>query len=404
MTAAIQRSHLVRTKGQRQESLRPIAFELPESLEAHEPPEARGLARDAVRLMVSRVGVDAIAHARFRAFPDFLARGDVLVVNSSATINAALNAWRLRPGGKFGGRIELHLSSPLPTAGLKPGARWSSRPGGERWVVELRRVTRNGTTPLLDARADEQLVLAAGAGSPRRGWGRLLEPLVTRPEAEGPGRRVRLWAAELVCPGGVMDFAARYGWPIRYAYVSDRWPLSYYQTVFGTEPGSAEMPSAGRPFTHDIVARLERKGVRVVPLVLHTGVASLESDEPPYPERYRVPSATADAVNAARARGGRVVAVGTTVVRGLEIVASVDGRVRAGEGWTDLVVTPERGVYAVDAMLTGLHEPRSSHLAILEALAGRRHIALTYQAALRARYLWHEFGDVHFILADDGGS
>jgi S-adenosylmethionine:tRNA ribosyltransferase-isomerase len=401
MTAAIGGSRLVRTKGPRDESVGPIAFDLPESLEAREPPEARGLTRDAVRLMVSRVGVDAIAHARFRDFPDFVARGDVVVVNTSATINAALDAWRMQPGGTFADRIELHLSSPLP-ARLGVEGRGRSRADGERWVVELRRLTARGTTPLLDAHVGEQLVLAAGATA------RLVEPFVTRGGAEpviGPGARKtggRLWVAELACSGGVMAFAASYGSPIRYAYVRDRWPLAYYQTVFATEPGSAEMPSAGRPFTREIVTRLERKGVRVVPLVLHTGVASLESDEPPYPERYRVPPATADAVKRARAVGGRVVAVGTTVVRALETVASADGRVHAGEGWTDLVVTPERGVYVVDAMLTGLHEPRSSHLAMLEALAGRHHLALAYQAALRARYLWHEFGDLHFILADAG--
>jgi S-adenosylmethionine:tRNA ribosyltransferase-isomerase len=135
--------------------------------------------------------------------------------------------------------------------------------------------------------------------------------------------------------------------------------------------------------------------------VLHTGVASLEDDEPPYPERYRVSAATADLVNQARAVGGRVVAVGTTVVRALETVASPDGRVQAGEGWTELVVTPDRGVFAVDAMLTGLHAPRASHLAMLETLAGRDHLELAYEAALRQRYLWHEFGGLHLIFSSE---
>lgn len=359
----------------RRERTHGLAFELPDSLSAGEPPEARGLARDEVRLMVSRTSTDVIAHTRFREFADFLSAGDVLVVNASATINASLDAWRLRPGGELADRIELHLSSPVP---------------GEigRWVVELRRPAPNGTTPLLDARAGEAIILAAGAVA------RLVEPFGPRSE------RVRLWVAELETPQDVMTFAERHGSPIRYSYVRERWPLASYQTVFATEPGSAEMPSAGRAFTREIVDRLDRKGVRVVPLVLHTGVASLESNEPPYPERYRVPAATADAVNRARRAGGRVVAVGTTVVRALETVASPDGRVRTGEGWTDLVITPERGVYVVDAMVTGFHEPRSSHLAMLEALAGARHVALAYRTALRCRYLWHEFGDVHLIISD----
>jgi S-adenosylmethionine:tRNA ribosyltransferase-isomerase len=341
--------------------------------------------------MVSRVGVDPIVHASFRDFPDFLARGDVLVVNTSATINAALDAWRPPasrapgPGSEFADRIEVHLSSPV-------------READNRWVVELRRITPGGTTPLLDASAGDQLALAAGASAT------LVEPYIGQPTGAATPVRVRLWVAELTVPDGVMAFAAEYGWPIHYSYVRERWPLNYYQTVFAMEPGSAEMPSAGRAFTREIVARLERKGVRIVPLVLHTGVASLESDETPYPERYRVPPSTADAVNAARARGGRVVAVGTTVVRALETVASPDGHVVASEGWTDLVVTPERGVYAVNAILTGLHEPRSSHFAILDALAGRRPVALAYEAALRCRYLWHEFGDLHLILAGSGGS
>jgi S-adenosylmethionine:tRNA ribosyltransferase-isomerase len=362
----------------------PIAFDLPAELSASEPPEARGAGdreaggHDAVRLMVSRVADDSIAHLAFRDLPDVLAPGDLLVVNASATINAALDAWRMRPGRQLADKIALHLSSPLGD--------------GARWVVELRRLTDNGTAPLLDARTGEQLALAAGATAT------LVEPLVTRLTRRPAHREVRLWIAELAVPDGVMAFADRYGRPIRYSYVRVPWPLAYYQTVFATEPGSAEMPSAGRPFTREIVMRLRRKGVRIVPLVLHTGVASLESHELPYPERYHVPAATAAAVNAARAAGGRAIAVGTTVVRALETVASADGRVRSGEGWTDLVVTPERGVLAVDGMLTGLHEPTSSHLSMLEVMAGRRHVTRAYETALSCRYLWHEFGDLHLIL------
>jgi S-adenosylmethionine:tRNA ribosyltransferase-isomerase len=168
--------------------------------------------------------------------------------------------------------------------------------------------------------------------------------------------------------------------------------------VFAAEPGSAEMPSAGRAFTRETVRTLRERGIGIAPLVLHTGVASLEADEAPYPERYRVPAATADAVNRTRAAGGRIIAVGTTVVRALETVAGADGIVTPGEGWTELVVTPERGVRVVDAILTGLHAPRASHLAMLEAIAGRGHLARAYAAALRHRYLWHEFGDLHLIL------
>jgi S-adenosylmethionine:tRNA ribosyltransferase-isomerase len=364
----------------------PLAFELPDALSAHEPPEARGLSRDAVRLMVSRIDDDTITHTRFRNLPDFLDPRDVLVVNASATINAALGAWRVRPGGEFADRIALHLSTPLPPEGPR------AADGRERWVVELRRLTRDGTAPLLDARPGERIALTAGASAT------LVGPFTSETGHDVAPGRVRLWIAGLACRGGVLAFAAEYGAPIRYSYVYDRWPLSYYQTAFAAEPGSAEMPSAGRPFTREILARLERKGVRVAPLVLHTGVASLESNEPPYPERYRVPPSTAAAVNAARERGGRVVAVGTTVVRALETVAAPDGRVGPRAGWTDLVITPERGVYAVDALLTGFHEPEASHLKLLEAFAGRDAIAESYRQAVRASYRWHEFGDVHLIV------
>ncbi len=346
-------------------------FELPPDLAAHEPPEARGIARDAVRLMVSRRSDDTVAHARFHELPDVLAAGDVLVVNTSATINAAFDAIR-RTGSGSDEAIMLHLSTPLSL---------------HRWVVELRREVGDATEPLLDARPGDRIQLPGGA------LATLIAPYIGNDAA-----RVRLWSADMTLPSGVLDYASWYGSPIRYDYVGKSWPLRYYQSVFATEPGSVEMPSAARPFTGELVRRLQHDGVRIVPIVLHTGVASLEADELPYPERYRVPRATADVVNSARASGARIVAIGTTVVRALETVATPDGRVGPGSGWTDLVITPERGLYATDALLTGLHAPNASHLLMLEALAGREHLAIAYTAAIRHRYLWHEFGDSHLIV------
>jgi S-adenosylmethionine:tRNA ribosyltransferase-isomerase len=209
---------------------------------------------------------------------------------------------------------------------------------------------------------------------------------------------VRLWIATLSLPETLHNYLERYGFPIRYSYVRQGWPSSYYQTVYATELGSAEMPSAGRAFTAELLTRLVARGVQIVPLVLHTGVASLESHEPPYEEFYRVPVETAQAINAARAAGKRVVAVGTTVIRALETVTDNTGVTHPGEGWTRLIITPERGIKAVNALLTGLHEPRATHLAMLEALTGRSHLQLTYAEALQQRYLWHEFGDLHLIL------
>jgi S-adenosylmethionine:tRNA ribosyltransferase-isomerase len=208
----------------------------------------------------------------------------------------------------------------------------------------------------------------------------------------------RLWMAALETPEPLNVYLDRHGFPIRYKYVKDRWPSSMYQTVFATEPGSAEMPSAGRPFTTELVTTLVSQGVEIAPLLLHTGVASLEDHEPPYEEYYRVPLETARLVNTARTAGKRIIAVGTTVVRALETVTDAEGMTHPGEGWTRLIITPARGLRAVNGLLTGLHEPRATHLAMLEALAGVAHLEVTYAEALRAGYLWHEFGDLHLIL------
>jgi S-adenosylmethionine:tRNA ribosyltransferase-isomerase len=208
----------------------------------------------------------------------------------------------------------------------------------------------------------------------------------------------RLWIATLSLSERLESYLERYGYPIRYSYVRQRWPNSYYQTVYATEMGSAEMPSAGRAFTPELITSLVARGVQIAPLILHTGVASLEDHEPPYEEFYRVPLETARIVNAARAADKRVVAVGTTAVRALETVSDSAGVAHPGVGWTRLVVTPQRGIRIANAMLTGLHEPRATHLAMLEALAGIDHLQVAYREALREGYLWHEFGDLHLIL------
>jgi S-adenosylmethionine:tRNA ribosyltransferase-isomerase len=196
----------------------------------------------------------------------------------------------------------------------------------------------------------------------------------------------------------VPAYLATYGRPIRYGHVDHDWPLSAYQTVYADEPGSAEMPSAGRAFTPELITALVARGIGVSPIVLHAGVGSLEAGELPAPEPFRVPATTAARVNATRAQGGRVVAVGTTVVRALETAGDAQGVAHPGEGWTELVVTAERGVRVVDGLLTGWHEPAASHLLMLEAVAGRQMLDDAYRAALAGRYLWHEFGDLHLLL------
>jgi len=349
-----------------------VDFKLPPELEASEPPEVRGLSRDAVRLMVSQFCHESILHTAFSSLPEFLRAGDVLVVNTSGTLNAALHAIR-----SDGAPIELHLSTRLP---------------GALWIVELRLPAPDGTAPFLKGKAGEILLL------PGEAQVQLLLPYRAdqrTPQAKGT---VRLWLASFDPSLHMETYLQQYGFPIRYKYVRQEWPSEYYQTVYVTEMGSAEMPSAGRPFTTEIITRLVAQGVQIAPLLLHTGVASLEDHEPPYEEYYRVPAETANLVRAARAEGRRVIAVGTTSARAIESVTDEYGIPHGGEGWTNLVITPQRGLRAVSGLLTGLHEPRSSHLALLAALAGEKHLQKAYDAAVQHRYRWHEFGDMHLIL------
>jgi S-adenosylmethionine:tRNA ribosyltransferase-isomerase len=359
-------------------------FVLPAHLEASEPPEARGFKRDDVKLLVSDVERDSIEHARFRELPQFLSAGDLLVVNTSSTLNAAVPA-----ATDAGDRFELHLSTRLP---------------GDFWTVEVRAPGSIASLPTDRARAGMILGLPAGARAA------ILAPYPCRGGLE---TRSRLWIAAIEFPASTRGSASglrtaaayldRYGAPIRYSYVPRAWPSDMYQTVFASEPGSAEMPSAGRPFTTELVTRLVSRGVEIAPVLLHTGVASLEQHEPPYEEFYRVSSHTAERVNAARNAGRRVIAVGTTVVRALETVTD-DAGTHAGEGWTSLVITAERTLRSVDSLVTGLHEPKATHLAMLErivapaSICGVCHLERAYAEARNAGYLWHEFGDSHLIL------
>ncbi len=339
-----------------------LPFQLPDGLEAHEPPEALGLGRDSVRLLVTDRAREAVEHARFHDLPQFVAPGDLLVVNTSATLAAALPATRAD-----GLELELRLSTP---------ARGAESEG--EWVVELRR----GEAPFEGVAVDDRFELPGGATA------HILAPFA------GP----RLWLARLDLPRPLEAYLAEHGQPIRYGYVPRRWPMSAYQNVYAGEPGSAEMASAGRPFTAELITRLVAGGVLVAPVTLHAGVSSPERHERPYPERYRVPEQTARLVNAVRAWGGRVIAVGTTVVRALETVADPDGTVTAGKGWTELVVTPARGLWAIDGLLSGFHESQSSHLDLLRAAAGEELLRRSYDAALAHGYQWHEFGDSHLVL------
>ncbi|WJV49646.1 S-adenosylmethionine:tRNA ribosyltransferase-isomerase [Streptomyces flavofungini] len=364
-----------------------VAVRVPEGLHAALPVEqrGRGLRRDSVRLLVSRGA--RVSHHGFGELPELLRAGDLLVVNTSPTLAAAVD------GRLVHARVDedaLHARVEDQGGHARVVVHFSTLGEDGRWAVEMRDPDGGGTT-------------RARAGGPA---GSVVElPGGVRLVCEEPvgAGSERLWWARV--PTDVPRLLRRHGRPIRYSYTERDQPLSVYQTVFALPSpdgtGSAEMPSAARPFTARLVARLVSRGVQFAPVRLHTGVASPEAHEPPYPERFEVPEASARLINAARAGGGRVLAVGTTAVRAVESAAGADGVVRAAAGRTDLVVTPERGVRVVDGLLTGLHEPEASHLLMLEAVAGRAAVERGYAEAVRHLYLWHEFGDMHLLLPEE---
>jgi S-adenosylmethionine:tRNA ribosyltransferase-isomerase len=347
---------------------RVLDIEVPADLIADRPVEADGRRRDDVRMLVAHRGTGDLIHARAADLPRFLKAGDVLVVNTSPTLPAAVAA--------ADGSVVVHLSTDL---------------GGGRWVVEVREPCGFGTRP---HPVDHGQAIALAGGAMVR---------LRRPHSPVAGGAARLWEADVVTPVPLTTWLAGVGRPIRYGCATSAWPIDAYQTIFATTPpadpglGSAEMPSAGRPFTPELISALIGIGVVLAPITLHTGVSSLEAHEPPYAERYRVPSSTARLVNQAHASGGRVIAVGTTATRALETDA-VDGAAHPGDGWTDLVITPERGLQVVDGIISGWHEPEASHLLLMEAVAGRPLLEASYEEAVRERYHWHEFGDIHLVL------
>jgi S-adenosylmethionine:tRNA ribosyltransferase-isomerase len=344
-------------------------FPSPGDTTAPAPAEWRGLARDEVRLLVARP--DGVVHTRFRAIGDHFERGDLLVFNDSRTEARALDATLAGRGA-----VVLHLAQRLRD---------------HIWAVELR-TAPNARRAVLDAdRGDvvttRGLRLTLTAPHPSR--------------ASSPtGRGNRLWRAAVT--GDVTTEVRAHGRPIAYGYLDRRYPLAVYQSVFGVHPGSAEMPSAGRPFTSELVTKLVARGIQVAPVTLHTGVSSQEAGEAPMPEWFEVTATTARIVRETKLAGGRVVAVGTTVTRALESAVVRRGRrggtVRAARGWTDRVVTPRHPPAVIDGLITGWHDPYASHLLLVEAVAGRALTQRAYDEAVAAGYLWHEFGDSALLL------
>lgn len=340
-----------------------IQFDLPPELEAHKPAEYRGLRRDQVRLLVLPRFKGAAIHARFDALGEFLRAGDLLVVNNSRMLPALLQAH-----DEKGNPVEVRLAH---------------RRAEDLWEALL----LNGQTHI--GRIGMRLDFGEGLSA---------RALDRRPDLPF------LWQVQFdQCCIPLLDLIYRLGEPVHYSYVDGVFPLDLYQTVYASEPGSVEMPSAGRPFTWELLLKLQRKGVEMASISLHTGLSStrddkLDASRPNFEEEYHVPEAAAQAVNTAHAQGGRVIAVGTTVVRALETAARLDGTVLAASGWTRLRITAKHRLRATDALLTGFHEPQASHLDLLSAFVEPTRLQAAYLEAVKRRYLWHEFGDMNLII------
>ena len=346
-------------------------FDLPKLLECALPTEERGLKRDEVKLLISDLSTNNIYHKQFKDIGDFLEEGDVLVVNTSGTTNAALSV--VLPDGEKG---RVHLSAKL---------------FNDEYLVEFRAIEKGDTKRYNKLKVGDKIPLKEGG---------VVEILKGYYENESTTSHLQLWIVQFHISIDLEDYLAKYGKHIKYLGVDESsYPSFYYQTSFVTEMGSTEMPSAGRAFTPELISKLVSKGIQFAPILLHTGISSLEANEQPYPEYFRVSESTANLINSAKERRKRVIAIGTTAIRAIESSLGENNEVVAGEGLTNLFITPEKGLKVIDAMLTGFHEPKASHLLMMEALASQEHLELCYRAAIANQYKWHEFGDLHLIIS-----
>src|ERR1043166_8889352 len=340
-------------------------FHVPERLIPLSPPELRGERRDQARMVVLHRAERRVEHSRFDRLGEYLRAGDVLVVNDTLMVHDQLK------GRSSRGALTLVLFGHHAD-----GWHASARPA---------------------SRAARGLVVRIGGVE-------LRAVLVRRTVGD-------LWLVRFEHEGDFYELLERHGERTLPLYKPLRERMETYRNVYARVPGSLEIPSAGLHFTEEMLGRLMRSGVAVVPITLHIGLTELQQyrhiteeeveDHRVGAEWYRVRPASARAINGARRRGGRVVAVGTSVVRTLETVATetrAGARVRAGEGWTELYIYPGHRYKAVDAMLTNLHEPRSSHLLLVAAFAGKEFTLGAYRELVRARYRFDLFGDSMLIL------
>jgi S-adenosylmethionine:tRNA ribosyltransferase-isomerase len=342
-----------------------IQFDLPEHLACPKPTEERNLSRDEVRLLVT-TSSGQIDHTTFSHLDKHLRSGDVLVVNTSATVPSALPVTL-----PHGGKGVVHLSNQI---------------NAHEWLLEIREIRENKTIRWKAGEEGMSFHLPAGGS------------ITLKRRFYQDHQLLDLWVAGLHITQPPEAYLAAHAYPIQYDKLDERYPLAYYQTFFSFHPGSSEMPSAGRGFTLDLVEKLLKKGVAFAPVLLHTGVSSLEENEAPYPEYMEVSPVSAAMINTAKSQGRRIIAVGTTAIRAIESAVNAAGTLVPYRGNTTLFIDESYSMKVTDGLLTGFHEPRASHLHMLQSLAGFEHIQQSYQAAIKAGYYWHQFGDLHLIL------
>jgi S-adenosylmethionine:tRNA ribosyltransferase-isomerase len=214
----------------------------------------------------------------------------------------------------------------------------------------------------------------------------------------------RLWRIRFSSNGAdLINIFYKIGKPIHYGYISAPLQLEYFLTVFAKDPGSSEMPGAGRAFTWKMLFDLKNKGIDTAFLTLHTGLSSYMDDIITVghhipEEEYFISESTAAKIESSRAGKGRIICVGTSVVRALESSALDSGKVVSGHSYSSLRITEKHELKIADGLITGIHEPQASHLDLISAFLSRSQIRKTYEEAIERKYLWHEFGDLCLIL------
>lgn len=328
-------------------------FILPHELHAAFPPERRGVRRDHVRMMTIDRKSGKVIHDSFNHLADYVKPGDMIVLNNSRTIPAALRATI------HSQEIEVRLARCLSETS------WEA-------LILLDNVEIGDCLQFSDE----------------------LSAVVIDRKRDSPLLVLRFSISGL----SLFQHVYSLGEPIRYEYIEESWDLHYYQNVYGTVPGSVELASAGRAFSWEMLLDLQKRGIQLSYLQLHTGLSYLNDNNQLSPkeniERYDIPQETMAAVLKTKASGGKVIAVGTTVVRALE--SAVSTGISSGE--TALYIDAAFPLEIVDGIITGFHEPEASHLDMLTAFISPEILFNAYGEAIREKYLWHEFGDINFII------